>query len=330
MKKIYFITLSLTIISLAGVVFAQGAELPAAGITPDSPLYFLERIYEGIGTFFTFGDLKKAERYAALASERVAEAEVVAGKGKSELAEKTLKRYEDQLASALLRAEKAEAKGQNIESVSEKVAEATGKHLVVLERVIEKVPESAKGSVENAKEASMTGQKTALLALAKENPERATEINLDAMGGRLDRAKIKADQGEDDEAEKAVKEFEDKYRFGKEISQIAKELGKDTTAVEQLVGRTTSIHLEVLSDVYEKVPEQAQQTILKVMEVTVIWHEEVVESLKEKDAIDDVPEDDDHFLPSHSPDELLKIIRERREEKEVDTKQIPGEPSTTE
>jgi hypothetical protein len=56
--------------------------LPSAGLTPASPFYFLERFSEGIGTFFTFGDVNKAERYAKLAAERVAEAKAVVDKGK--------------------------------------------------------------------------------------------------------------------------------------------------------------------------------------------------------------------------------------------------------
>ena len=50
-------------------------ELPDPGLLPDSPFYFLEIISEEIGNFFTFGDIKKAERYAALSAERMAEAE---------------------------------------------------------------------------------------------------------------------------------------------------------------------------------------------------------------------------------------------------------------
>jgi len=74
MRKISLIIASLVLVGLGGGALAQEAELPDPGITPDSPFYFLEIISEGIGTFFTFGDLKKAERYATLAAERVAEA----------------------------------------------------------------------------------------------------------------------------------------------------------------------------------------------------------------------------------------------------------------
>lgn len=294
-KPTTFLLIAILTFGLLGtttcISIAQEAELSDPGLTPDSPLYFLERISEGIGTFFTFGDLKKAERYAALAAERVAEAQAVVEKGKPEFAEKTLERYEMQLNKSIARAEKAQAKGKSARKVTEIVAEGTSKHLTVIESILEKVSEKAKEAVTKAKETSMTDQKNALRALAKEDPEKATEINLKAAEARLNRAEAKAEEGETDEVEEAIREFENQHKFGEEISQIAKGLGKDTTTVEQLVGKATSIHLEVLAKVYEKVPEQAKSAIEKAMEVSVKGHQEAVESLKKKDALNEVPEE---------------------------------------
>ena len=296
-------------VGFGGGILAQEAELPDPGLTPDSPFYFLEVISEEIGTFFTFGDLKKAERYAVLTAERVAEAKAVVEKGKSEFAEKALKRYEDQLNRSLARAERAKIKGISIEKITETVAEASLKHLSVLEEVLEKVPEEAKESITKAKEASVSGQKNSLRFLAEENPERATEINLKAAEARLNRAKAKVEEDDIEEAENAIKEFENFSKFGEEISAIAKGLGKDTTTVEQLVGKATSIHLEVLADVYERVPEKAKPAIEKAMEVLVKGHEKTVEALKAKDAIDEVPEE--ASMPEKIPEEVQKRIREK-------------------
>lgn len=147
-----------------------GAGLPAeasadAGLTPDSPFYFLERITEAIGTFFTFGDLKKAERYTVLAAERLAEAEAMVEKDKPKLIEKTLARYEDQLVKALYRADKAKTKGKDTDEVIKIIIEATDKHLIVLEEVLEKVPEEAKPAIEHAMTVS-----------TKEGLEKAVEV----------------------------------------------------------------------------------------------------------------------------------------------------------
>ena len=419
MRKISLLTALLFLsLSLGVGVLAQGTELPAPGLTPDSPFYFLERISEGIGTFFTFGDLKKAERYAALATERVAEAQAVVEKGKPEAAQIALKGYEDQLGRALAKAATAKTKGQNIEKVIETVAIATSKHLTVLGGVLEKVPEVAKAAITKALEKSKNGHITALKALAGENPgkaveinidsakgrlekakqeavkknkakvekaledykdlqttleevrgkgktlaalvseerikdiedldeikdgaenisaetgdkaeeakedaigkqkdslrdvadedpEKATEINLKAAEARLNRAKAKADGGETDEVEKAVNEFENQYKFGEEISQIAQGLGKDITTVEQLVGKATSIHLEILAEVYEKVPEQAKEAIEKAMTVSAKGHERAVEALKAKSALDEIPEEAP--VPKELPEKVKEKIRQ--------------------
>ena len=322
MKKISLILASLVLVSFIGSVLAQETELPDPGLTPDSPFYFLETIAEGIGTFFTFGDLKKAERYAALAAERVAEAKAVVEKGKPEFAEKTLARYENQLNNSIARAERAQAQGKSVKKVMEIIAEGTGKHLTVIESILEKVSEKAKEAATKAKEVSMTGQKNALRALAEEDPEGATEINLKAAEARLNRAKAKAEKGETEDAEEAVGEFENQHKFGEEISQIAQGLGKDITTVEQLVGRATSIHLEILAEIYERVPEQAKPAIEKAMEVSVKGHEKAVQVLKEKDALDEVPEETP--MPERVPTEVKGRIKEKVKE-EIEQEELEGE-----
>ncbi len=183
MKKIVLITiLSFLLLSSGIQVSAQEADLPSPWLLPDSPFYFLKTIAEEIVTFFTFGDLKKAERYATLAAERLAEVQAVVEKGKPEFAEKTLARYENQLNNSIARAKKAQAKGENTEKVMEvlaRVGQATAKHLEVLAEVYEKVPEQAKPAIENAMKVSVKGHEKAVEVLKEKNalgevPEEAT------------------------------------------------------------------------------------------------------------------------------------------------------------
>jgi glutaredoxin len=158
-----------------GMVFAQDTEAVDPGWTPDSPLYFLERFAEAVGTFFTFGDIKKAKRHAVLAAERFAETQAIAEKGEAKLIEKTLKRYENHLIKAQLRIEKAQEKGQNTEEVVNIVEEATQKHLVVLEEVLEKVPEEAKPAIRHA-----------MMVSTQEGREMMAEVSEDTSDeGRL-------------------------------------------------------------------------------------------------------------------------------------------------
>ncbi|MEK9183862.1 MAG: DUF5667 domain-containing protein, partial [Patescibacteria group bacterium] len=66
-----------TVISLLLVpflVFAQnGTTLPNAGLTPESPFYFLDKLGEALREFFTFNPEGKARLQIAFAAERVAE-----------------------------------------------------------------------------------------------------------------------------------------------------------------------------------------------------------------------------------------------------------------
>jgi hypothetical protein len=210
-KRIY---VSIFGLLLAGLVFGNvlvkaqiETELPPAGLTPDSPFYFLEIFFEGVGTFFTFGDVNKAERYAKLAAERVAEAKAVVDKGKPEAAEKALTRYQDQLEKSLAKAKEAQAKGKSVAEVTEIVSQATAKHLTVLEEVLERVPEQAKSAILQAREVSKTGQVKALEVLAKEKPERAANFNIQAIQNRLGKIKNEAREGDQESVERAMADF---------------------------------------------------------------------------------------------------------------------------
>lgn len=172
MKKISLVIILVFLCSIGVGVLAQATELPDPGITPDSRFYFLDMMAEGIGNFFTFGDIKKAERYANLAAERLAEIQAVVEKGKPELAEKILERYEKQLNNSIERAKKAQAKGKSAEKITKvltKIGEATSKHLEVLASVYEKVPEQAKPAIERAMGVSMKGHEQAVAILKEKN-----------------------------------------------------------------------------------------------------------------------------------------------------------------
>jgi hypothetical protein len=154
MKTTLLLIISIVLLSLGTGALAQETDLPDPGMTPDSPFYFLERIAETIGTFFTFGDLKKAERHIALAAERLAETNAVAEKGKMELVEKALERYENQMVKAMTRIERAKTKGKSTEAVDNIIAEATQRHHTILERALEGAPEEAKPAIRHAMMAS--------------------------------------------------------------------------------------------------------------------------------------------------------------------------------
>ena len=175
MKKLLFIPL-ITIFLFAGAVQAQTTnDLPEPGMLPDSPFYFLKSWSENIGTFFTFDDVAKAERFLDLSEKRLAEANALVDKGKLEVAEKTIERYQEQFNTALAKAEEAKAKDFDTDEVLAKASEATLKHQMVLADVYEKVPEQAKSAIERAMEKSMRGHEEALKAISGQKREEAMQ-----------------------------------------------------------------------------------------------------------------------------------------------------------
>ncbi len=134
---------------------ASAAILPSGDIiAPDSPFYFFQTWKESIQTFFTFGAENKAKQYLHLAEVRLNEYKNMLEQGKTDIAEKTLAKYEKQLNRALDKADELKQKGSDVTDLSQKIEEATSKHLEVLQENLQKVPEQAKKGIENAIENS--------------------------------------------------------------------------------------------------------------------------------------------------------------------------------
>lgn len=151
------IIISILILLFSLTAAAKASDLPESGLTPDSSFYFLKAWKEAIQTFFTFGAENKAKQYLHLADVRLAEYERMVEKGKNEIAQNTLSKYEKQLSSALEKIQEIKQKGKDIKNLVQKFEETTLKHIEILERNLVKVPESAKNGVENAIENSRKG-----------------------------------------------------------------------------------------------------------------------------------------------------------------------------
>ncbi|MCF7836051.1 MAG: DUF333 domain-containing protein [Candidatus Marinimicrobia bacterium] len=89
-----------------------GVEDPS--VLPDSPVYFLIGWSRGIGNFFTFNPVKKAERYWEQANEKLIEAKKVAEKtGNEQISLNAMERYEKAVEKAKERMENIENKKDN-------------------------------------------------------------------------------------------------------------------------------------------------------------------------------------------------------------------------
>ncbi len=148
MRKITLLIILFALFSFCVGVLAQDNQLPDPGLTPDSPFYFLKSWKESIQTFFTFGAENKAKQFLHLAEVRLAEYQKMIEKGKTEIAQRTLEKYEKQLNHALEKADQAKETGKDVTKLKEEIGEKILKHKEILEGVLEKVPETGKERIE--------------------------------------------------------------------------------------------------------------------------------------------------------------------------------------
>jgi len=290
------------------LAFERG--LPAAGITPDSWTYGFKRFFEDIDLFFTFDDVVKAEKHGKYAELRLAEAKEMIEKGKPEFVDDLIEEYEDNLEKANEISKIAQRVGKNVTKVTEVVAVATSIHMDVLENVLEKVPEQAKPSIQRAITSSKRGNEEALKVLEKAQPEKAAEVQFKIAEKILAKAQEKADNGEVEDVKDLIEEYGERINKSYKIVENAKGLGNNTTSVEQLIAEATSKHLEILSEIHEKVPEQAKQTIEKAMNISSNGREKAVEALKEKEALGEIPEKPP--IPEEVKEKISSIAKEKR------------------
>lgn len=237
MKKIA-LTLSLfTILSIFSFVSAQEETLPSAGITPDSPFYFLDTTFEDIITLFTFGDEAKINRYLDRANERIAEIQAMAESDNPDALQNATDRYERLLERVSSRAQRAVKKA----SIEERIASMTGNQQLVLERVLQNAPEAAREGLENAIERSGTNHKQHLEDLLELDGEKAGAVAAGILKNRLRKLKeIAEDQGI------PVEELEEYLGVHDEYDAFIERLKKDDD-------RFKSGLLDKLGDVYGSV-----------------------------------------------------------------------------
>jgi len=258
---------------MAGVVLAIVLVLCAAGggtvyaaqdSLPGDALYPVKLGTEQVIMILPGDDVAKAERALSFADKRVREMEALAEKVRSQDLELAVEKYGYALNMTVARMERAGNRGLAAGNITARVAEAMARHLCILDMLCDVVPDAAKPAIARAREMSERVRQNALAALARNNTVQAAEMNLAAMLGSLNRVRAKVQDGE--ALQIALQQFENMARFGQEISQIIEETGLNIAEVAELVTEATSMHLEVLAELYEEVPEQAKKAVERAME----------------------------------------------------------------
>jgi len=146
MKKIALVLLVLLFFAVWAVQAQE--DMPDAGMLPDNPLYGLKRFGEQLRLWFTFNEMERLKLKLHLTEIRLAEMKVLMLSNRTELAERIRNEYENGLDEVQAEINKSLALGRNITALAEHVGNRTYKHILVLQGVLEKVPDSAKPAIE--------------------------------------------------------------------------------------------------------------------------------------------------------------------------------------
>jgi hypothetical protein len=151
-----------------GISFAAAQDytsLPPAGILPDNPLYGFKTFFERLQLFFTFGHEGKAKLHLKFAEQRLSELNQSIAENKSQNVQSLEKDYEDELQGASQETNNTQALGRNATALTEHVAGMTFKHILVLENLLNKVPDQARAHIENAINKSQNGHDQAVRSI---------------------------------------------------------------------------------------------------------------------------------------------------------------------
>ena len=300
LKTVAIVVAILLVVSALGT----GTAYASQDSLPGDTLYPVKTGTEQVRRLLTTGDVSRVQLELTFAGVRLREIEALANKAPDRLFV-AINGYEKSTALAITTADQIRANARSA-SALERVALTISNHLSVLDRIEDGAPETAVAAIKQTKEIAIREHVRALQSLARRNPVRAAEINIDTMQGRLNRARVQADKGAFAQVEAALQQFEQLRRFGEEISETAKGLGYGTADVDELNARATSAQLEVLGIIYGKMPGETKGAVEEAMGVSVEGHGQAVKGLQGEGALKDIPEEPP--VPEDIPEDVKKRI----------------------
>jgi hypothetical protein len=194
------------------------------GITPDSPLYGLERAMERIGLALTFNKARKAEKGLIHAKERLLEARKMAEEGNIEAFEEAQAEHDEIMEEVEENVEELE------EDTDEDTAEDTAEKVVGLQRAIlahQHRLETLRRVVENAPEAARANLERVLAKM--ENKTTEFEQKVEMKRERV-KTKLRAIKNmTEEEIEEELEELEE----GKGLDKLKERIREDEEEQEE-------------------------------------------------------------------------------------------------
>ncbi len=242
MKTIKLAVFSLLIAPV--LAFAQ-ADASSAGLRPDSPFYFFDRIGEAIQRVLTFNPEAKAKLEISFAGERIAEIKIVLeSKG---VDAKGLKVAESRLADNLSRAaaivEKEKNRGRDVSALAKELTDDFDAHKSILEDAFESEKESLESKIEELKDKIKEAQKAGDSALVQLLSGNLTGLKAqkESLSSRLEEQKNELEER---------KEFIEKEMGAKE--EAAKKIAEAEKKMAEIVNENRKKGIDIPADIVAK------------------------------------------------------------------------------
>src|SRR3989338_9036684 len=189
MKKLQVLVIMVMML-FSALAIAETNELADPGMTPDSPFYFLDEV----------SDVFQAPE--AVTDEKAAEVVAMAEKGDEKALAKAIEKYDKTLLKVKKNAYLDEEK-------TAKVSDQVAKHLAVLAKVLEQVPETAKPSIQKVMDKSAKGLSDSFKELKALNPEKGKKVAEETLNKVLADAPEAAKKGLQNALDNVVKKEAD-------------------------------------------------------------------------------------------------------------------------
>ncbi len=181
MRKVMFMLASVLVLGVSAqrALVVEGNNTVAAtepveylypGMLPDNPLYFLKDLKYKIQGLFVFGEANQADWYLKLADKRLGEIRSLTEKGKLDLVVKEAILVSDMSQKTQGLINTLDKQGKDTTLLVVKLRQNSERQQAVLNEVLVKVPQPAKGAIISAIAVSSRGLQQAIVAQEKQRP----------------------------------------------------------------------------------------------------------------------------------------------------------------
>ncbi len=296
------------------------APLPSAGLTPESPFYFLDKLGEALQEFFTFNPEGKAHLQITFATERIAEIKIILetkgieAKGLA-VAQSRLLAH---LANAATRVADRKAEGKDVSQLAKELDDEFEDPKTVLEqtfkaekRALEAQEKELKRQIREARQAGDAAQVESLvqqlgkIKAQKELLELKEEEAKDALEKEEERLEEEMEAKE--EAEKAIREAE------KEKLEVVDEAADEGVTVPAEAFEKFNRLLAQAKELFDRGNYQGAKQLAKQAEKSLDAVEDAIEDLEEaKEKEEDLKEKQEE-KEREAKEEREETIKEKAE-----------------